>query len=166
MEVTTIIYIAIAFVIGIVVTYFFRKGDSSNSTQLSELNTENESLKLKLAEAEANSSSKAKYESLLKETNAQVSKLDQQLKSALDGKLDDSIKDQLANTEKLKKKIKDLEDELEEAEDDLSDAKKKLKTKHSDIADLQDNLIREQKTAKGLRLKPKKRFWKNFDVIF
>ena len=156
MEVTTIIYIAIAFVIGIVVTYFFRKGDSSNSTQLSELNTENESLKLKLAEAEANSSSKAnaikaKYESLLKETNAQVSKLDQQLKSALDGKLDDSIKDQLANTEKLKKKIKDLEDELEEAEDDLSDAKKKLKTKDSDIADLQDNLIREQKTAKGLR---------------
>ncbi len=156
MEVTTIIYIAIAFVIGIVVTYFFRKGDSSNSTQLSELNTENESLKLKLAEAEANSSSKAnaikaKYESLLKETNAQVGKLDQQLKSALDGKLDDSIKDQLANTEKLKKKIKDLEDELEEAEDDLSDAKKKLKTKDSDIADLQDNLIREQKTAKELR---------------
>lgn len=163
MEVTTIIYIAIAFVIGVVVTCFFKKGSSSDSTQLSDLNSENESLKLKLAEAEkkaktaeANSSSKVdeikvKYETLLKETNAQVCKLDLQLKNALDGKLDDSIKEQLADAEKLKKKIKDLEDELEEAGDDLSDAKKKLKTKDSDIAGLQDNLVKEQKTAKELR---------------
>lgn len=162
MEVTTIIYIAIAFVIGVVVTCFFKKGSSSDSTQLSDLNSENESLKLKLAEAEkkaktaeANSSSKvdeikAKYETLLKETNAQVCKLDQQLKNALDGKLDDSIKEQLADAEKLKKKIKNLEEELEETEDDLSDVKKKLKNKDADIAELQNNLGKEQKVSKEL----------------
>lgn len=162
MEVTTIIYIAIAFVIGVVVTCFFKKGSSSDSTQLSDLNSENESLKLKLAEAEkkaktaeANSSSKVdeikvKYENLLKETNAQVCKLDLQLKNALDGKLDDTIKEQLADAEKLRKKIKDLEEELEETEDDLSDVKKKLKNKDADIADLQDNLGREQKLTKEL----------------
>lgn len=94
---------------------------------------------------------KAKYETMLKEATSQTGKLEQQLKSALEGKLDDSIKEQLADAEKLKKKIKDLEDELEEAGDDLSDAKKKLKTKDSDIAGLQDNLVKEQKTAKELR---------------
>lgn len=162
MEVTTIIYIAIAFVIGVVVTCFFKKGSSSDSTQLSDLNSENESLKLKLAEAEkkaktaeANSSSKVdeikvKYETLLKETNAQVCKLDLQLKNALDGKLDDSIKEQLADAEKLRKKIKDLEEELEETEDDLSDVKKKLKNKDADIAELQNTLGKEQKVSKEL----------------
>lgn len=162
MEVTTIIYIAIAFVIGVVVTCFFKKGSSSDSTQLSDLNSENESLKLKLVEAEkkaktaeANSSSKVdeikvKYETLLKETNAQVCKLDLQLKNALDGKLDDSIKEQLADAEKLRKKIKDLEEELEETEDDLSDVKKKLKNKDADIAELQNNLGKEQKVSKEL----------------
>lgn len=162
MEVTTIIYIAIAFVIGVVVTCFFKKGSSSDSTQLSDLNSENESLKLKLAEAEkkaktaeANSSSKVdeikvKYETLLKETNAQVCKLDLQLKNALDGKLDDTIKEQLADAEKLRKKIKDLEEELEETEDDLSDVKKKLKNKDADIAELQNTLGKEQKVSKEL----------------
>lgn len=184
MEVITIIYIAIAFVVGVVVTFFFKKGSSSDRTQLSKLNSENEELKLKLSEAEEKAKSliynyssiklklseveekaksadaisssetdkiKAKYEALLKDTNAQINKLDQQLKSALEGNLDDSIKEQLADAEKLKRKIKDLEDELEDAEDDLSDAKKKLNTKDADIADLQDNLAKEQKTVKKLR---------------
>lgn len=162
MEITTIIYIAIAFVIGVIVTYFFKKGGNSNNVQLSELNSENEDLRLKLSEAEKKimiaetcSSNKvdeikAKYELLLKETNAEVSKLDQQLRSALDGKLDDSIKEQLADAEKLKKKIKDLEEDLEEAEDDLSDVKKKLKNKDADIAELQNNLGKEQKVSKEL----------------
>lgn len=150
MEVTTIIYIAIAFVIGVVVTCFFRKGSSSENDEL-ELSETEKGVKAD----EANSSSKAdeikaKYEALLKDANVQISNLDQQLKSALEGKLDDSIKEQLADAEKLKKKIRNLEDELEEVEDDLSDAKKKLKTKDSDIADLQDNLVKEQKVSKEL----------------
>ena len=155
MEVMTIIYITIAFVIGVVATCFFKKGSNS----FSELNSENEGLaetekKAKIVEANSSSNAdeiKAKYEVLLKEANDQVNKLDQQLKNALDGKLDDSIKEQLADAEKLKKKIKDLEDELEEVEDDLSDAKKKLKNKDADIAELQDNLGKEQKVSKELR---------------
>lgn len=162
MEITTIIYIAIAFVVGVIVTYFFKKGGNSDNAQLSELTSENEGLKLKLSEAEnkvktAETGSlnkaneiKVKYEALLKEANGQVEKLDQQLKSALAGKLDDSIKEQLADAEKLKKKIKDLEEELEETEDDLSDVKKKLKNKDTDIAELQNNLGKEQKVTKEL----------------
>lgn len=162
MEITTIIYIVIAFVIGVVATCFFKKGSKSDSTQFSVLNSENEGLKMQLAEAEkniktaeANSSSKAdeikaKYEALLKEANAQVSKLDLQLKSALEGNLDDTIKEHLADAEKLKKKIKELEEELEEREDDLSDVKKKLKNKDADIAELQNNLGKEQKVSKEL----------------
>lgn len=162
MEITTIIYIAIAFVVGVIVTCLFKKGGNSDNAQLSELSSENEGLKLKLSEAEnkvktaeAGSLNKAneikvKYEALLKEANGQVEKLDQQLKSALAGKLDDSIKEQLADAEKLKKKIKDLEEELEETEDDLSDVKKKLKNKDTDIAELQNNLGKEQKVTKEL----------------
>lgn len=162
MEITIFIYIIVAFAVGVVVTYFFKKGGSSNNTQLLKLNSENEGLKLKLAEAEKNAMTaeanslnkadeiKARYEALLKEANAQISKLDQQLKSALEGKIDDSIKEQLADAEKLKKKIKDLEDDLEEAEDDLSDVKKKMKNKDADIAELQNNLSKEQKVSKEL----------------
>lgn len=164
MEVSTIIYIAVAFVIGIILTSIIKKGvPTENNTKVNELTAENESLKKDLADAEnkaklveSNSLNKAnelkaKYEAMLNEATDHTEKLDKQLKNALEGKLDDSIKEQLADVEKLKKKIKGLEDELEEVEDDLSDAKKKLKTKDSDIADLQDNLAKEQKIAKELR---------------
>lgn len=164
MEVTTVIYIVVAFVVGIILTCIFKKGVTNvDDTKVNELSTENEGLKKRLADAESKAKSvasestnkvnelKSKYESLLREATSQTEKLDKQLKNAQEGKLDDSIKEQLAEADKLKKKIKDLEDELEEAEDDLSDAKKKLKTKDSDIADLQDNLGKEQKVSKELR---------------
>lgn len=164
MEVTTIVYIVVAFIVGVILTRIFKKGGTTvDDTKVNELSTENEGLKKRLADAESKAKSavsdssnkvnelKSKYEAMLKEATSQTEKLDKQLKNALEGKLDDSIKEQLAEADKLKKKIKDLEDELEEAEDDLSDAKKKLKTKDSDIADLQDNLGKEQKVSKELR---------------
>lgn len=160
MEVTTIIYIIIAFVIGIVMTYIICKksssGHSVNDSRIAELTAENESLKAGVASAEKVSSQKAeeiksKYEALLNEAKAQCDKLDAQLKNALDGKLDDSIKEQLADAEKLKKKIKSLEEEIEENEDDISDLKKKLKNKETDLADLQENFDKEQKVSKELR---------------
>lgn len=164
MEVTTIVYIVIAFVLGIIITCIcvFKKKSTSNKAQFAELYSENEGLKQKLAEAEekaktaeSNYSDKAnevktQYEILLKEANGQIEQLDQQLKNALAGRLDESIKEQLAEAEKLKNKIKDLEDELEEAEDDLSAVKKKLKNKDDDIAELQNNLGKEQKVTKEL----------------
>lgn len=164
MEITTIIYSVVAFIFGILITYIIKKRDNNsiNNKRITELTTENESLKSQISVVENKVGSissesakkidevKVKYESLLNEANAQCKKLDNQLKCALDGKIDESIKEQLAEVEKMKNKIKDLEEELEEAEDDLSDLKKKVKTKDADITELQDSLDKEQKNSKEL----------------
>lgn len=158
MEVTTMIYIAVAFVVGIILSALLKK----DNTKVNELSTANEELKKQLADAEDkaksieyNSSNKVnelkiKYDALLQEAANQNEKLDQQLKSALSGKLEDSILEQLAEAEKLKKKIQNLEEELEDAEYDLADAKKKLKNREADITELQDCLGKEQKISKEL----------------
>lgn len=158
MELTTIIYIILAFSVGIAITYLCKRssGNSTNDKRIAELTAENESLKASVASVNNASSQKiedvkAKYEALLNEVKAQCNKLDAQLKNALDGKLDESIKEQLADVEKFKKKIKNLEDEIEDYEDDISDLKKKLKNKESDLANLQEDFDKEQKMSKELR---------------
>ena len=93
---------------------------------------------------------KEKYEKLLKEANDQCEKLDKELKNALNGKIDDAIKQKLADAETLKKKNQDLKDQLEESQDDVSDLKKKIKGKDTEISDLQDSLTKEQKVSKQL----------------
>ena len=109
-----------------------------------------ESLKAKINEVQADSERKekelkTKYETLIQEAKQKCNELDTQLKAALDGKIDDSVKEQLASIDKLNKKIKDLEEEIDENEDDISDLKKKVKNKDNDIAELQDNLASEKK---------------------
>ncbi len=165
MDITTIIYIVIAFILGAIIAFFLKKRGKNNENDLriSELTNENSTLKSKLSEAESKVKSvshdsakaiddvKAKYDALLKEANEQSEKLDKQLKNALEGNLDDSIKDLLSDIEKLKKKIKDLEDDLEEKEDDVDDLKKKIRNKDTDISDLQDSLGKEQKISKELK---------------
>lgn len=164
MDIMLIIYIIVAFIAGAIVAYLLKKGNKpvTDTVALQNLSTENETLKAQLADAEnkikavdSDASKKAdeirtQYDALLKEANAQCDELNRQLQNALEGKIDDSLKEQLAAAEKLKKKIKDLEEELEEAEDDLSDTKKKLKNKDADIAELQDNYSKEQKKAAEL----------------
>lgn len=165
MDITTIIYIVIAFILGAIIAFFLKKRgkNNENDPRISELTNENSTLKSKLSEAESKVKSvshdsakaiddvKAKYDALLKEANEQSEKLDKQLKNALEGNLDDSIKDLLSDIEKLKKKIKDLEDDLEEKEDDVDDLKKKIRNKDTDISDLQDSLGKEQKISKELK---------------
>lgn len=160
MELTTIIYIILAFCMGIAITYIIickkSSGNSTNDKRIAELTAKNESLKASVASVNNASSQKiedvkAKYEALLNEVKAQCNKLDAQLKNALDGKLDESIKEQLADVENFKKKIKNLEDEIEDYEDDISDLKKKLKNKESDLANLQKDFDKEQKKSKELR---------------
>ena len=121
MEITTIIYSVVAFILGILITYIIKKRDNNsiNNKRITELTTENESLKSQISVVENKVGSissesakkidevKVKYESLLNEANAQCKKLDNQLKFALDGKIDESIKEQLAEVEKMKNKIKD-----------------------------------------------------------
>jgi len=178
MDFTIILYIVIAFIIGVVVTFVFKRKEKNSvdksqlttlleeneslKTELSNLSTEKESLKTKLfdtenklGQIETDSSNKVeeikkKFEALLNEANSQSAKLDSQLKNALAGKIDDSITEQLAEVDKLKKTIKNLEDDLEEANEDLSDVQKKLKSKDADIADLQDNYAKEQKKSSEL----------------
>lgn len=166
MNVLMIFYIVGAFIAGVILTGFILKKSKSGSDSechISALETENTELKNRLSTVDAKyredslglsrkiEEVKAKYEILLEEANAQCEKLDQQLKCAMEGKLDDVVKERLTETDKLKKKIRDLEEELEENEDDISDLKKKLKTKDSDIVDLQYDLGKEQKVAKELR---------------
>ena len=165
MEITTIIYIVIAFVMGVIIAFFIKKAgmNDKSDNRILELTSENSSLKAKLSDAESKAKSssldstkeideiKAKYVALLKKANEQSEKLDKQLKDALSGKLDDSIKDQLAEVEKLKKKIKGLEDDLEDKEDDVDELKKKIRNKDTDISDLQDSLGKEQKKSKELK---------------
>ena len=135
---------------------------ATDDSRIVELANENEDLKAKLLAAETLSKEKdlqankldemkAKYESLLNEANDQCSKLDEQLKLALEGKVDESIAEQLTAVEKLKKKVKELEEEIEENEDDLADLKKKIRTKDDGIAELQDQLGQEKKGAAELR---------------
>ena len=162
MDSTIIIYIIVDIIIAVFI-WLYCSGQTSNSKTLaSQLSVENERLKTKLAETEKKLTNsvdleneldkiESKYKALLKEANEQCAQLDKQLKNAIDGKIDNSFKEQLAQTEKLKKKIEDLEEEIEENEDYISDLKKKLHLKDDDIAELQDNLKTEQKNTNCLK---------------
>lgn len=124
------------------------KKASVTTSQYNRLNVKYQKL---LSEANNNSDLKAKYEKLISEANTKIAELDQQLKMATEGKIDGSAKSQLAEVDKLKKKIKDLEDDLEDAEDDLNSAKKKLKTKEGECNELQDQLTDEKKVCTELK---------------
>ena len=162
MDSTIIIYIIVDVIIAVFIWLYCSGQSSDSKTLASQLSVENENLKNKLAETEKKLTNsvdfeneldkiESKYKALLKEANGQCAQLDEQLKNAIDGKIDNSFKEQLAQTEKLKKKIKDLEEEIEENEDDISDLKKKLHLKDDDIAELQDNLKTEQKNTNCLK---------------
>lgn len=57
----------------------------------------------------------------------------------------------LAEVDKLKKKIKELEDEIEENEDDLDATKKKFKNKENEFIYLQSQYEKESKVCKQLK---------------
>lgn len=115
MDSTIIIYIIVDIIIAVFI-WLYCSGQTSNSKTLaSQLSVENERLKTKLAETEKKLTNsvdleneldkiESKYKALLKEANEQCAQLDEQLKNAIDGKIDNSFKEQLAQTEKLKKK--------------------------------------------------------------
>lgn len=157
METTTILYIILSLIIGGSITFVLKK-----NKRISELTSENASLLSKLSESENKVKKisqdsektiddvKERYKTLLNETQEQCKKLNKQLKNALEGIVDESIKEQLAEVEQLKKKIIDLEEEIEEKEDDVSTLKKKIRNKDSDLSDLQDSLDKERRSSKEL----------------
>ena len=111
--------------------------------------------KLKDAEAGLENVQKAKeieskYKELLSEAKAECKKLDEQLKKAISGNCDETIKAQLDEVVKLKKRITDLEDEIEDNEDDIDNYKKKLKKKDSELSELQETYDKECKASKQM----------------
>lgn len=116
----------IFFLIGGMISYFVFKSKKKEESSTENLDIKN------------------KYEKRLKDANLECDKLRKQLGDALNGKLEDSIKDQLQEVDVLKKKIRNLEDEIEENEDDISDLRKKIKAKDLNISELQG--ITDKKT--------------------
>lgn len=92
----------------------------------------------------------SKYKKLLSEAKAECKKLDEQLKNAVSGNCDEAVKAQLDEVAKLKKRIADLEDDIEDNEDDIDNYKKKLKRKDSELSELQDNYDKECKASKQM----------------
>jgi predicted GTPase len=163
MQLSLIIYILMAFVLGVVIATFFGKRHKKPEPEsMNAMKTENEALKSQLINAERSASLAAsehakttegiknKYEALLEEAKEQCAKLDEGLKNALNGKIDESVKSQLAEVDKLKKKIKDLEEDIDDYEDDISDLKKKIRAKDEEAGQFHDNLIKEQKVSHKL----------------
>ncbi|MBR3453549.1 MAG: dynamin family protein [Muribaculaceae bacterium] len=157
MNAINIILILVAAIIGALITYFFVKGKSSNIEATNQQNELIESQQAQIAEAQKSASmlaeQKEKAEQLLEKTKKELAELDGQFKAFMSSdKVDPGLMQEFADTDKLKKKIKDLEGQLEDAEDDLDDAEKKLKNKTAELSEVNqkyDKLETEyQKTVK------------------
>ena len=118
--------------------FFVVKGKKTDSGELEQSNAQ----KALLAEEQERSSQMAKQkekaEKLLSDARQEIASLEEKMKAMIsDGKVDPSLAQKFADTDKLKKKIKELEGELEDAEDDLADTEKKLKNKTAELSELQ-----------------------------
>lgn len=67
---------------------------------------------------------KEKHAKAIADYSQKNGELSKQLEQVLNGNVDEAVKEKLAQTDKLVKKIKDLEEEIEENEDDIADLKK------------------------------------------
>lgn len=72
------------------------------------------------------------------------------MEQVLNGNVDEAVREKLAKTDKLVKKIKDLEEEIEDNEDDIADLKKKLKNKTNENEDLQSKITESLRSVKEL----------------
>ncbi len=175
MDATIIIYALVAAIIGAAISYFVchRSGtqQSTSNQHLPQIDEEklNKAYELQVRETEKSKAEitksyeskiqeyeksaeklKAKYESLLAESKQQIAALDEQLKKSVASSTPNEVKGQIPDLDKLKTKIKKLEDEIEEYEDDIDDFKKKLKKKTDENATLQDQLISFERSNKHL----------------
>ena len=142
-----IIVAVLAAAIGAGVVFFVKKGNTKDDS--SSVKEQTDFLK---ADFERQTELlKTKYESLLQESKNKVSELDSQLSLALNGKLDDVTKEKLAEVDSLKQKIKKLEGEIDDLEDDLDDEKKKFSKKNTECSELQDAIIAAQRESKQLK---------------
>ena len=145
MDITYIIVALIAAAIAAAITYFLLKGKQEPQEAMQESSVGNQ-LEEHITTL---TQQKEKAEKLLAEANEKNKELSHQLKTAVDGgQVSPEMLSQLADTEKLKKKIKQLEGEIEDYEDDLDDAKKKLKNKIADCEQFQEEKRKAEKNLK------------------
>lgn len=150
MDTMTILYIVVAAILGVTITYFFLK-KKEEVKDVATTSSEDKNLVKKYEQQLQESCIKGdELKEKLTEANAKIAMLDEQLNEALNGNLDEVAKKRLAEVDKLKKEIKDLECEIEEYEDDIKDLKKKLNNKEIENSKLQDNLSKEQRVCKQL----------------
>jgi len=134
----TIMYIVIAALVGAAITYFLfpRK-----KTITQEVGTTDDTSKQALDEAKQSleerdkqvAKLKADYQALSKETEERVQLLNKQLQESLKGKVDPALFQNNAEVDKLKKQIKNLQDDIEDMEDDLDSQKKKAQNKEREL---------------------------------
>ena len=117
--------------------------------QLKERHNDVVALQQQLNESESKAQDiKQRYEKKLAGAKERERELEEKLKAVIEGGADEAIRQQLAEVDKLKKKIKKLENENEEFEDDLDACKKKLKNKEGEFSKLRnelDNNLRDKK---------------------
>lgn len=150
MDSVTIVLVVVAAFVGIAIGWgVFGQKKGIDPSAMEESQNETETLRQQLKESEEKAQGiKQQYEKLLAEAKDQTKALDEKLKAVIEEGADEAIRQQLAEVDKLKKKIKSLEDENEEFEDDLDACKKKLKNKESEFSKLRDELdttLREKK---------------------
>lgn len=93
----------------------------------------------------ANNENKAKemerrYEQQLAEANERIKALEEMLKAVAENGADNIIKQQQAEKDNLKKKLKEQQDKIEEYKKELDDLRKKLKNQQLDNLKQQDEL--------------------------
>lgn len=162
MNVISIILIIIcAILLGVVAWFIFRRrgGSSQEISRLQSLLSEKDEAisSLKTEQEELSSKTEAliakvkeKYLKELKESANRISQLETEISKALTDGTDDFVKAKLAEAEKMAKKIKGLEEDLEEAEDEADALKKKTKKLQGENASLQDELENEIRKGKKL----------------
>lgn len=142
----SIVYIVIAALVGAAITFVVCRRhapssqDEVNDADNSELNL----LQKKYDEV------RTKLDNAQKEANSKIEEANEQLQKALNGNVDEAIKTKLAEVDKLKKKLSDLQDELDEKEDDIDDIEKKLKKKTAENGELQESIDKSNRELKKI----------------
>jgi GTPase SAR1 family protein/prefoldin subunit 5 len=149
MDVMSNILIVMTALVSAAITYILTKKKSVDDVDRS---TDNNAIEELQKQVDSLNKQKEKVETLLEEARSKSEDLSHQLKTlSSEGKAAPEVLARLADTEKLKKKIKQLEDEIEENEEDLEDAEKKIKKKNAEYSELQEEkraIEKEFKAAK------------------
>lgn len=167
MELTSIIIVIVLFVIGILIGWIiWGRKTSSDNTAINEAEDKSEILEATLAEKsklllqaqeEARTLGKKvedikeQYAVLQVENKKRLEDLESQLQNVTEGKIDVVVKNKLDQLDELRKKVKNLQDDVDDLEDDVDSYKKKLKNKNSELTTTQENLEKANRDVKRLQ---------------